>query len=74
MIIYTDMNLNVTSTLENITEPEIPADRNRYTKSYDYGLWDVPTEDEISFSIQKGLSECQHWTNSFEKSKWSFKN
>jgi hypothetical protein len=29
-----------------------------------------PSTVESSFWIQKGLTECQQWTSSFEKSKW----
>jgi hypothetical protein len=62
--VYTDMNQNVTSTPENVPEPEIPAERSRYTKSTDFSLWDVLTEDGISLWIQKYSYEYQHWNSS----------
>jgi hypothetical protein len=52
----------------------IPTEGNRCTKSSDLGLWDILTQDEISFWIQKGPSECQDCDRSFDKLKQSFKN
>ncbi|CAM1308648.1 Uncharacterised protein r2_g1872 [Pycnogonum litorale] len=61
----------ITNTAENIA---IKPEEKKCNQSNDVGLWDVLTEDDISYWIQKGYSECQNWEGPFEKSKRSFKN
>lgn len=50
------------------------VESTKFTKLSDIGQWGVLTEDELSYWIFKGPSECQHWNSSFENSKRSFKN
>jgi hypothetical protein len=69
-------NLNETNitTNRNVTEPENRVEIAKYTKLNDVCLWEVLAENDISYWIKKGSSECQCAKGPFEKSRQSFRN
>jgi hypothetical protein len=56
---------------ESSTSTEDSASKN---KQNDVGLWGDLSKDDILYWVEKGPSECQNSTGSFEKSKKLFEN
>ncbi|XP_013772657.1 zinc finger MYM-type protein 5-like [Limulus polyphemus] len=58
----------------SVAEPTSTVETTKFTKLNDVGKWDILIEDELSYWILKGPSECQHWNGPFENSKRPLKN